>query len=349
MVNYADVFLFATEDILAYPHSLLPWSQPGWFEEAAAWVRQAVTWLGIALTGPIEQPHVRPWSTVLRVPTDDGVLYMKATAPVLAHEPALTQALSRWRPDCMPEILAADLDRGWILMRDSGVSLRSLLGTEGQIRRWGEILTRYAELQIEMTAQRDDLLALGVLDRRLSVLPSKFERLLTDTDALCLDHEDGLSAVEYAQLKALVPRYAQMCEQLARYPIPETLHHDDFHDGNIFVRDGRYTFADWGESCVAHPFFTLVVTLRSVAYSLDLLAGDPVLDQLRDAYLKPWEQFTSWADLQSAFVLANRVGMVNRALTWHRVVSHLEEPYRSEQADAVPGWLHEFLTEVSGD
>jgi hypothetical protein len=328
---------------------LLPWSQIGWFEEAATWIRNEVIRLGMTLTGPIEQPHVRPWSTVLRAPTDDGLLYMKATAPVLAHETALTEALSRWRPDCMPEILAADLDRGWLLMRDSGVSLRSLLTTEGQIRRWSEILTIYAEMQIEMAERRSELLALGALDRRLSVLPSKFERLLTDVDALCLDHEDGLSADEYARLKALIPDYAQMCEQLARYAIPETLHHDDFHDGNIFVRDGRYTFADWGESCVAHPFFTLVVTLRSVAYSLNLLAGDPALDQLRDAYLEPWRRYASWDDLQSAFVLASRVGMVNRALTWYRVVSHLEEPYRSEQADAVPGWLHEFLGIVTGD
>lgn len=334
---------------MANSQTLLPWSQPGWFEEAAAWFTAEATGLAMRLAGPIEQPHVRPWSTVLQVPTDGGLLYMKATAPVLAHEPALTQALSRWRPDCMPEVLAADLERGWILMRDSGVSLRSLLTTDGQIRRWQDILTIYAELQIEMADRRNELLALGVLDRRLSVLPSKFERLLTDVNALCLDHEDGLSADEYTQLKAWVPRYAQMCEQLARYGLPETLHHDDFHDGNIFVREGRYTFADWGESCVAHPFFTLVVTLRSVAYSLSLMDDDPTLAQLRDAYLDPWRAYASWDDLQSAFVLASRVGMVNRALTWYRVVSHLEEPYRSEQADAVPGWLHEFLTVVTED
>jgi hypothetical protein len=34
---------------------------------------------------------------------------------------------------------------------------------------------------------------------------------------------------------------------------------------------------------------------------------------------------------------------VCRALTWHRVVTSLEEPFRSEQAEAVPGWLGEFL------
>lgn len=334
---------------MPHSHPLLPWSQPGWFEIAADWFTREAARAEMALTGPIEQPHVRPWSTVLQAPSEHGRLYMKATAPVLAHEPALTQALCQWRPDCIPQILAADLDHGWLLMRDSGVSLRSLLASEGQIDRWREILTIYAGLQIDMVDRRNELLALGALDRRLSVLPSKFERLLDDVDALCLDHEDGLSADEYAQLKTWIPRYAQMCERLARYGIPETLHHDDFHDGNIFVREGRYTFADWGESCVAHPFFTLVVTLRSVAYSLNLMADDPALAQLRDHYLDPWRPYASWDDLQAAFDLASRVGMVNRALTWYQVVTHLEEPYRSEQADAVPGWLHEFLTVVTGD
>jgi hypothetical protein len=35
------------------------------------------------VTGPIEEERVRPWATVLRVPTADGVLYFKEpTAPV---------------------------------------------------------------------------------------------------------------------------------------------------------------------------------------------------------------------------------------------------------------------------
>jgi hypothetical protein len=35
--------------------------------------------------------------------------------------------------------------------------------------------------------------------------------------------------------------------------------------------------------------------------------------------------------------------MFCRALTWHRVVTSLESPEREEHADAVPGWLQEFL------
>jgi hypothetical protein len=325
------------------PNHTLPWEQPAWFEQASAWIHEQLARHGLSASGPIEQPHVRPWSTVLHVPTTAGMLYFKATAPMLAHEPALTQALARWRPDCMPTVLAADLERGWMLLRDSGESLRSRIQAEQDIARWHTVLPLYADVQIGLASRLPDLLALGALDRRLATLADQYKRLLDDTDAMLIDQPEGLTAEEYKHLCALAPHFAELCERLAGYRVPETLHHDDFHDGNIFVRDGRYTFADWGESCAAHPFCTLVVTLRGIAYRQGWAEDAPELAQLRDGYLAPWASFESHENLLAAFALAQRVGKVCRALTWYRVVSHLAEPFKSEHADAVPGWLHVFL------
>jgi len=114
-------------------------------------------------------------------------------------------------------------------------------------------------------------------------------------------------------------------------------------NGNIFVRDGRYSFFDWGESCVAHPFFTMMVTLRSIAYQLQLEANDPRLVRLRDIYLEPWLGYGPRQHLLAAYSLAQRLGTVCRALTWYRVVSNLPDPLKAEHAEAVPGWLQEFL------
>ncbi|MBV9791612.1 MAG: phosphotransferase [Chloroflexi bacterium] len=321
----------------------LPWARADWFEQASAWIQVELARHAIELIGAIEQPHIRPWSTVLRVPTNQGDLYFKATAPVLAHEPALTQALSVWRPDCMLQLLATDLDRGWLLMRDAGATLRSQIQSVADLHLWQPILTTYADVQIEMISRADELLALGTLDRRLATLPAQYEQLLADTDALLIDQQDGLTADEYRRLRELVPEFAAMCERLAGYQIPETLHHDDFHDANIFVSDGRFVFSDWGESCVAHPFFTLLVTLRGVAYRLQLDDHAPELAQLRDVYLAPFQRFGSPERLREAFALANRVAMVCRVLTWYRVVSSLDAALKAEYADAVPGWLQEFL------
>ncbi|MBI3459947.1 hypothetical protein HY009_03340 [Candidatus Acetothermia bacterium] len=64
-------------------NSQLPWTQPSWLEEAHYWIHTQLERQGIRVNGLIEQPHVRPWSTVLRVPTTEGNIYFKATMPAL--------------------------------------------------------------------------------------------------------------------------------------------------------------------------------------------------------------------------------------------------------------------------
>jgi hypothetical protein len=323
-------------------HNLL-WLQPDWREQAHAWIHAVLEQRGLALTGAIEQPHVRPWATVLRVPTTEGTMFFKATAPSLVHEAALTAALSHWRPDCMPVVLASDAVRGWLLMRDAGEPLRTRVRAERDISRLLAAMPLYAELQIDMVKRRAELLALGAFDRRLQALPALYQRLLEDRAALMLDQPDGLTSAAYERAQALAPRLRSLCDELASYGLPETLHHDDFHDGNTFERDGRIIFTDWGESCVAQPFFSMVVALRSVAYSLDLTDDAPELARLRDAYLEPWTRYAPRERLLAAMRLTQWLGMLCRALTWYHVVSSLEGNERAEYAETVPGWLQEFV------
>ncbi len=324
-------------------HNQLPWTQPGWREQAEAWLQAELERHGIRVVGAIEQPHVRPWSTVLRVPTSAGDYYFKATSPLLAHEPALTHWLAQRRPDCIAPVLAVERERGWMLLPDGGTTLRAVIQADRDIRHWEAALPIYAQLQIDMAAQLDTLLELGGLDYRLDGLPARYDALLADTPALMLDHPDGLTSDQYARLLALAPQFADMCARLAAYGIPETLHHDDFHDGNIFLGANGFRFFDWGESCVAQPFYTLVVGLRGIAYRFELAEDAPELQRLRDIYLEPWARYASRVSLLDACALAKQIGSLCRALTWHRVVSSLESPFREEQQDAVPGWLQVFL------
>jgi hypothetical protein len=53
-----------------------------------------VTWLderlaasGIRRTGEVSQPHLRPWATALRAPTDRGPVWLKASGPETAGLP----------------------------------------------------------------------------------------------------------------------------------------------------------------------------------------------------------------------------------------------------------------------
>ena len=46
-----------------------PWRDPAWISGAHTWIEEQTARLGLARTGAIEQPHIYPWSTVMRVPT----------------------------------------------------------------------------------------------------------------------------------------------------------------------------------------------------------------------------------------------------------------------------------------
>ncbi|MGH3131539.1 MAG: hypothetical protein ACRDNX_12030 [Gaiellaceae bacterium] len=94
----------------------------------------------MSVAGPIEQPHVRPWSTVLRVPTSDGDVWFKANMAVSMHEAAVVRLLAGRRPDCTPPLLAADLERGWMLIGDGGARLREVLERERDLGRWDDVL-----------------------------------------------------------------------------------------------------------------------------------------------------------------------------------------------------------------
>ena len=110
------------------------------------------------------------------------------------------------------------------------------------------------------------MVALGVPDLRLATLPAKFEQLLSELVAL--------PAEQRKRLERSVPRVRALCDELAGYGIPEAIQHDDFHDGQVYVRDDRYLLLDRGDACVSHPFFTLSVTLEgSLAWGLDDVEG----------------------------------------------------------------------------
>lgn len=295
------------------------------------------------MSGPIEQPHSRPWSTVLRVPTTEGDTYFKAVSPADSHEPALHQVLARLRPDLTPKLLAVDTGRGWMLMRGADRSLREIVRSTRDMSHWLPVLPLYAEMQMEVAEHAPELLALGLPDRRLSVLPGLYETLLADIDVLRIDLPQGLTSEQYRRLIELSPRVVEMCGQLADHRIAETLNHGDFHDGNVFVCGGRYVFLDWGDGCVSHPFYSLRTVLVSAEISLGLEENAPELGPLRDAYLEPWTRYEPRKDLLEALDLASRLASINGALTWHRLVSRLEGDTREEYAGPVPALLQEFL------
>jgi hypothetical protein len=321
----------------------LPWEQADWFEHATAWIQAQLDQHGWQIIAPIVLVHQRPWSSFARVPTDRGAVYFKAPAPMFSYEAALTHVLAQWRPDCTVPVIAIEREQGWILSADAGTTLRQLGQSVEQIAHWLKVLPLYSDLQITLAERLPDLLALGVPDRRLAQLPQRYADLIEATDSLRVGLEAGLTAAEHRRLREGQERFATQCEALAAYNLPQTITHEEIHENNVLLGDGRYIFTDWSDSSASHPFFTMLITLRATAHWLKLDEHGPELRKLRDAYLEPWTTFATRNTLEEALALAYRLAMVNRALSWHHGLGRLSEKDKGPYAGNVPGWLQDFL------
>ena len=322
------------------------WQDAAWLAEVREWLRDRLADLGVEATGPVEQPHVPWWSTVLRLPTTAGPLWFKAARDA-GMEARLTGLLREIAPEHTVELLAAHPARGWMLTRDAGTRMREHATGAAQLRCWEELLPEYAALQIRLGDRVEELVALGVPDLRRPALAGKTRVLAADDDMLRTAPEDALTDAEVTELRERgLTELDRLCAQLAGRGVPDSLQHDDLHDGNAFVRDRAYVFFDWGDACVSHPFHTLVVTLRALAHRLGLEPGAAELLRLRDAYLEPWEAFGTRAELVETAELARRTGTLQRALAWYATVLAMPPERRHEEQDSVPYGVRLFLRDA---
>ena len=192
---------------------------------------------------------------------------------------------------------------------------------ERSFDRWLDALPLYAQLELDLAPAAHDAVSVGTPDRRLAGLADAYEQLLETVPE------------EFA---GTAPRVRELSAQLAAIDIPETVQHDDLHDGQVFARDGGYLFFDWGDACVSHPFFTMSVTLEgNIAWGLDDVEGSVDTTRFRDAYLEPFTALAPRADLEDAFATALRLGWVCRALNVDRFARALEPPDREHLLEGV--------------
>ncbi|WP_329004910.1 aminoglycoside phosphotransferase family protein [Kribbella sp. NBC_00709] len=298
----------------AYPDARTPWEDPSWRATALDWLDRQLAVLDVCETGP-RRVRLRPWSVIIRVLAERPV-WFKATSPGSAFEPALSEALSRWAPEHVLTPYAVDAARGWSLLPDGGPLLRA---QSLDVRHWEQVLVQYADLQRALVPRVDELVRLGVPDARK--LPRLFDETVAGNRTLGVDEREWLLAFR--------PRLVDWCAELAGFGIPATLDHADLHDGQILVAGpGRYTFFDWGDANVAHPFCSLLVALDRAAEQL----GPEVVARLEDAYLEPWTAEHPRSALHRAATLARRLSHLTRAGSWGRLfpaTAHIGDPERA--------------------
>ncbi|MGO4456214.1 aminoglycoside phosphotransferase family protein [Streptomyces sp. M-16] len=319
-----------------HPRGVTPWDRAPWRAAALAWAGDALAAHGLRATGE-RRVRLRPWSVLVRIAVEGGTpVWFKANPPASAFEAGLTEALSRWAPAHGLRPLAVDPGRGWSLLPDGGPLFRDVLdGGPVDPRAWEAPLARYAELQRALIPRTAQIEALGVPAARTAGLPGVFDRLVAGNTVL--DEDDRRA------LRALRPRLADWCAELADAGIADSLDHADLHEGQLFAPGpDRFTFFDWGDASVTHPFCGLLVPVRAARARY----GSEVLPRLRDAYLEPWGGAgADAAGLRRAASLALRLGAIGRAGSWGRLFPEAQGAGAGSGAADSARWLRELLRE----
>lgn len=330
-----------------YENAKTPWDQATWRAEALGWAGRELAARGLRESATARRSvRLRPWSVLVRIPVEGAeatapesttaAVWLKANPPASAFEAPLTAALARWVPEYVLHPLSVDADRGWSLLPDGGDLFRQVLDrAPADPRAWEEPLRQYATMQRALVPYTKDLEQLGVPSARTTALPQVFDETV--------EFIRSVTAVDPASLHALRPRLLNWCEELADLGIPDSLDHADLHDGQLFNPEpGRFTFFDWGDAAVSHPFCSFLVPAGRVTERY----GPESLPRLRDAYLEPWTgNGRTSKELDRALTLAGRLGVIGRAVSWGRHFPGASEETRAAGATESAKWLLQLATE----
>ncbi len=349
-------------------HGMAVWSSPEWLAGAVSWLDERLADAGIERRGDVEQPHVRPWATLLRAPTSTGAVWLKAAGPGTAHEIGLYQLVARVVPDRVLTPIAADPGRGWIVLPDGGSSLGERLTGADLGLALAAALVDYGRLQLELAPHVDELLSLGVADMRPHVMLERFDEALEVTDPSTDpstddgtdpstddgtngdaddadpstddgtgnggDADDAAAAV-HRRVAAMRNTFASWCEELSASALSPSLDHNDLHAWNILGdAPDDLRFYDWGDSVVAHPFAAMLVPLGEILEHLEVGLDDPRYLRARDAYLEVFTDLAPGEDLVATLEVACRVAKAARVHTWERGLRAARQ--QSDQID--PRW-----------
>lgn len=312
----------------------VPWSEPGWFEDAAAWLHIQAGQINATINGPIRQLRFSQDSCLLQLPTTAGNLYFKAVPTYYAHEPHLTAWLYQHFPAHMPGVVAVEPERHWLLMREISGRPLSFSPTPAI---WLNTIRTWATIQLASREHRAALFDTGCFDRRVEQLPERFGRFAAADLSFLTALPGGLTPEELATVRALVPQIKILSQQIAVYTLPNTLDHGDFHPHNINIDDGNAIIFDWADGAIAHPFFSPATLMAYTTLTVPDMAH--LHSPLRDTYLEMWRDYYPIATLRELFTAIAPLATCHYALNMFECVANWPSQPEKEM-----GAIREALT-----
>jgi hypothetical protein len=331
----AAVVRSALEFVGEAPARRAAWFRPGWFEHAEAWVDDALARSGRTRTGPMWVDRMWCLSAVLRIPTDRGHAWFKATCEHFHGEAAITRVLAEHFPDLVPVLLAEEDDLAWLLM-DQLSGAADERAPDAALA----LAPVFSEVQIASMDLRDELLAAGCPDRGLAHTLEGFRGVLAESLEL-----SSLSNEEVATARAVGDEVEALVEEFWACGLPDTLSHGDLHLGNVAYDGSQLRVFDWTDACLSHPFLDGGHLARFNAESTN--EHSPPDPSLAAAFADRWRTEYPEANIDRALALAPLVNLVFQAVSHEGILRGIEERSHWEVGGVVARTLRELPAKVA--
>ncbi|MFT4295023.1 MAG: aminoglycoside phosphotransferase family protein [Micropruina sp.] len=304
------------------PHPLRQaWARPGGPQEQLRWARERLAASGIAVTGPATQVKTWNLSAVWRMPTDAGELWFKVVPDFFAHEGAIMSALG---PPAVPAVYAAEPGRT-IMANVSGSNF------DAAGAALPPMIEKLVELQADWIGRADELLTLGLPDRRLTAELPRIEVVVSG-------HLGEVPPDRRDALLGLVDDLPRRFAAIEACGVPDTLTHGDFHPGNVLGRPGGHAIMDWGDSCLSHPLTDELAFARPLSEPDRALAGQ--------VFGTAWRRVVPGCDPERAATLLRPVLPLLAAVTYATFCARIEPDERIYHAADVGDYLRLAATEA---
>jgi hypothetical protein len=325
MKRYADI-------ALRLPSSSERWAGERFRAELRSWVASAV---GEPLS--LEPVKLRPWATVWRVETADGVFFAKQNCSTQSYEAAVVVALNDLAARHVVPLTAVEHGLGLFLTPDQGAPLGE--GHDEDIEMWCRVAAAGAQLQLEVARYVDRLVEVGLTTLAPQDCPGYVEEQLDGFAALPAGDPRAMPPEDLAAVRAMLPAVVGWADQVAALGLPTTLCHNDLHGHNVFDVGGELRFFDFADALVTEPLAALLVPVNALAHRLRAPADDPRLWRVANAALEVWSEYASMSDLRAVLPAALQLGRLARLESWVRCTAPMNDAELAEWGSAAAYWL----------
>ncbi len=277
-----------------------PFARPGWLRELFRWTEEQVAPLGLRLTGGFRQWNASPTFSLVRLETNDGALWFKATGEPNSHELPVSLLLARLFPGHVPRVLGVHPSwNGWLSAEASGTALDEI----SDYSAWERVAEGLAELQIASIGKSAELLEGKCKDLRLPEIVKFIDPFLARmAEFMAAQEKISPAPLANSELVSLGEGLKEACSLLQSFALPDTIGHIDFNPGNILVSSDRCVFLDWAEGCVTNPVITFEYLRQHFGRSAP--PQPSAIERLTAAYVRHWASFYPPEDLRRALEIS---------------------------------------------